>query len=96
MRKVGTHYTIFGYRHRFAKIAREPKGVKPPGDSPVATWKRSMLHVQSENCPTYELEILSSLNSIPKELGKHQMRASEIKNIIIHSKIVRVDKRNKT
>ncbi len=30
----GTHYTIFGYRHRCAKIVSEPKGVKPPLDSP--------------------------------------------------------------
>ena len=32
----GTHYTIFGYRHRCAKIVSEPKGVKPPLDSPIA------------------------------------------------------------
>ncbi len=40
-----------------------------------------MSHARSQNCPTHELEILPSLNSIPKELGKHQMRASEIQNI---------------
>ena len=59
----------------------EPKVVKPPLDTPIATGKRNMSHARSQNCPTHELEILPSLNSIPKELGKHQMRASEIQNI---------------
>lgn len=27
----GTHYTIFGYRHCYAKIMSEPKGDTPSG-----------------------------------------------------------------
>ena len=35
LRKGGTHYTIFGYRHRYAKIVSEPKGANTLWTPPI-------------------------------------------------------------
>ena len=77
---VNTHYTIFGFCQRCAKIMSEPRGFTPL-DTPH-NWEKEMPHAIAR-IAKLKAEMLVLVRSIPKENAILQMPTQRLLTFVL-------------